>query len=94
MQGGIIDGLSVAFHQAVTLREGRVEQGNFHDYPLLRIHEAPASIDVRFVQSDAPPTGLGEPAFPPTAPALANAIFAATGKRVRTLPLQEADLRS
>ena len=94
VQGGIIDGLSVAFHQAVTLRAGRVEQGNFDDYPLLRLDEAPASIEVHFVQDGAPPTGLGEPVLPPAAPALANALFAATGKRVRALPLAEADLRS
>ena len=93
VEGGIIDGLSVAFHQAITLRKGRVRQENFHDYPLLRINEAPASIEVHFVPSDAPPTGLGEPVLPPAAPALANALFAATGKRIRTLPLAEADWR-
>jgi CO/xanthine dehydrogenase Mo-binding subunit len=87
VEGGLIDGLSAALHGEVTVVRGRIQQSNFHDYPLLRMSEAP-SIDVRIVPSDRPPTGAGEPPYPPVAPALANAIFAATGARVRTLPIR------
>jgi isoquinoline 1-oxidoreductase beta subunit len=87
VEGGLIDGLSAALHGEVTVERGRIQQSNFHDYPLLRMSEAP-SIDVRIVPSDRPPTGAGEPPYPPVAPALSNAIFAATGARVRTLPIR------
>ncbi len=93
VQGSIIDGLSAAWLQEITLAQGRVQQSNFHDYPLLRIEAAPPRVDVHFIKSDNPPTGLGEPALPPLPPALCNAIFAATGKRVRKLPLSQADLK-
>jgi isoquinoline 1-oxidoreductase beta subunit len=93
VQGAAIDGVSGALHQQITLVNGRVQQTNFHDYPLLRMHEAP-QVDVFFLKTDNPPTGLGEPALPPVVPALANAIFAATGKRVRKLPIDSAELKT
>jgi len=85
-QGAVMDGLSVALGQRITLERGAVEQRNFGDYPMLRINAAP-KVEAYFVDSDIAPTGFGEPALPPLAPALCNAIFAATGERVRTLPL-------
>jgi isoquinoline 1-oxidoreductase beta subunit len=75
--------------QQVTFEGGRVEQRNFDSYPLLRIAAAP-QIEVHFIQSEFAPTGVGEPALPPVAPAICNAICAATGQRVRTLPLSSA----
>ena len=89
MEGGIGYGLSAALYGAITLKDGVVEQSNFHDYPALRINEAP-KIEVHIVPSTAAPTGVGEPGTPVVAPALANAIFAATGQRLRTLPLKLA----
>jgi isoquinoline 1-oxidoreductase beta subunit len=89
VQGGIMDGLSAALFGEVTVEAGRVTQRNFADYRLVRIDEAPA-IDVHFMPSTQPPRGLGEPPVPPVAPAIANAIFAATGQRLRRLPLQKA----
>jgi isoquinoline 1-oxidoreductase beta subunit len=91
MEGGIIFGLTAALKTEITLKNGRVEQSNFHDYPMLRMFEAP-SIEVFIVPSEERPTGVGEPSVPPVAPALSNAIFAATGKRVRRLPIQPGDL--
>jgi isoquinoline 1-oxidoreductase beta subunit len=91
MEGGIIFGLTAALKTEITLENGRVQQKNFHDYQMLRIFEAPA-IEVHIVPSDANPTGVGEPGVPPVAPALANAIFAVTGKRIRSLPIRSADL--
>ncbi len=87
MEGGIGYGLSAALHGAITVRDGLVEQSNFHDYPVLRIHEMPA-VEVHIVPSAGKPTGVGEPGTPVIAPALANALFAATGKRLRSLPLR------
>lgn len=87
MEGGIGYGLSAALYGAITLKDGRVEQSNFHDYNVLRIDAMPR-IEVHIVASNENPTGVGEPGVPPTAPAVANAIFAATGKRLRNLPLQ------
>ena len=86
MEGGIGYGLSAALHGAITLKDGMVEQSNFHDYQPLRINEMPA-IEVHIVPSNEKPTGVGEPGTPVIAPAVANALFAATGKRVRNLPI-------
>lgn len=86
MEGGIIFGLTAALLGDITVSDGAVQQSNFHDYPLLRMNESPL-IDVVLINSDEPPTGVGEPGLPPIAPAVANAIFAATGKRLRRLPL-------
>ncbi len=86
MEGGIGFALSAALYGKITLKDGVVEQSNFHDYPILRIGEMPA-IEVHIVPSTAKPTGVGEPGVPPLAPAVANALAQATGKRLRTLPL-------
>lgn len=91
VQGSMLDALSVALGQEINVEDGRIREGNFDDNPLLRIADSPP-VEVYFDQSDNPPTGLGEPAFPPTTPAIANAIFAACGKRVRSLPLSKIDL--
>ncbi len=93
MEGGIGFALSAALHSAITFRDGRVEQSNFHDYPLLRISEMP-HVEVHIAPSQAAPSGVGEPGVPPLAPAVANALFAATGKRLRKLPFEIAELRS
>ncbi len=86
MEGGIGFGLSAALYGRITLKDGVVEQSNFHDYPLLRINEMPA-VDVHIVASTDKPSGVGEPGVPVIAPAVANALAAATGKRLRSLPL-------
>lgn len=91
VQGSILDGLSAAWLQVVDIEGGRAKQSNFHEYPLLRMADAPA-IEVHFLRSDNPIGGLGEPALPPVAPAVCNAIFRATGHRVRELPIQRARL--
>ena len=93
MEGGIGFGLSAALHGAITLKDGLVEQSNFHDYRQLRIHEMPA-IEVHIVASTEKPTGVGEPGTAVIAPALVNALFAATGKRVRRLPIDTTTLRA
>ena len=83
MEGATIFGLTGALHGAITVKDGAVVQGNFHDYPMMRIGEAPY-VNVRIIPSEAAPTGIGEPGVPP---ALCNVIFAATGKRIRDLPV-------
>jgi CO/xanthine dehydrogenase Mo-binding subunit len=89
IEGAVVFGLSAALHQQITFREGRPVEGNFHQYPLLRMHEMPR-VEVHIVASHEPPTGVGEVGLPPVAPALANAIFAASGRRLRSLPLAPA----
>jgi isoquinoline 1-oxidoreductase beta subunit len=91
VESGIVFGLSAALYGAITLKNGRVEQSNFHDYPVLRIDAMPV-VDVHIVPSSEAPSGIGEPGVPPIAPAVANALFAATGKRLRQLPFQTKDL--
>ncbi len=89
VQGAIVDGICHAMFPKITFVNGAVQETNFHAYNFLRMKDAPLDIEVNFVPSNDAPTGLGEPALPPIAAALANAIFAATGKRVRQLPLAE-----
>ena len=89
VHSSIIYGLSGALHDPVTIEDGAVKQSNFHDAPVLRITEAP-KMEVYIVDSRERPSGIGEPALPPLAPALANALFAATGQRLRELPLRLA----
>jgi isoquinoline 1-oxidoreductase beta subunit len=93
IEGCICDGIGVAMFQELTQERGRFTQSNFTDYPMIRMPDAPTKIEVHFLKSNNPPTGLGEPPIPPVAPALANAIFAACGKRVRQFPISRADLR-
>jgi isoquinoline 1-oxidoreductase beta subunit len=92
LMGGTLDGLSVALLSEITVKDGRTVQGTFSDYPLLRFAEAP-DVEVHIVPSRKDPSGMGEIALPPVAPALANAIFAATGRRIRRLPVRHQDLR-
>ncbi len=94
MEGAVNFGLAQALKSEITVSSGHVQQSNFHDYEVLRMRDAPPVIEVHIVPSAAPPGGCGEPGVPPAAPALANAIFAATGKRIRRLPIRAADLRS
>jgi isoquinoline 1-oxidoreductase subunit beta len=91
MEGGIVFGLTAALKTEITIENGRVQQTNFHDYQMLRMFESP-EVEVHIVPSEQNPTGVGEPSVPPVAPALTNAIFAATGKRIRRLPIRTADL--
>jgi isoquinoline 1-oxidoreductase beta subunit len=93
MEGGIGFGLTAALYGQITLKDGRVEQSNYADYPLLRISEMPR-VEVHIVPSTAHPTGVGEPGVPPIAPAVANALFAATGQRVRHLPIDPSALKA
>jgi isoquinoline 1-oxidoreductase beta subunit len=87
IQGGIIEGISAALMGEITVSNGEVQQSNFHDYPICRMHQVP-TIEVHFINSTDDPRGLGEPPLPPVAPAICNAIFAATGQRIRQLPLK------
>jgi isoquinoline 1-oxidoreductase beta subunit len=91
-QGAVLDGLAEALGQEITIDKGRAVESNFNNFPLLRLRQAPP-VDVSFRVTEFPPTGLGEPALPPVVPALCSAIFMATGKRVRSLPLSKQDLK-
>jgi isoquinoline 1-oxidoreductase beta subunit len=89
VQSAVNYGLTAALFGEISIQKGRVAQNNFYDYRILKLAEAP-HIEVAIVDSSESPTGVGEPGLPPIAPAVANAIFAATGKRIRTLPLVKA----
>lgn len=91
VQSGIVYGLTAALHDAITISRGRVEQSNFHNYTMLRLNEMPV-VDVHIIPSEESPTGVGEPGTPLVAPAVCNAIFAATGNRIRRLPIRAEDL--
>ena len=88
LEGAVVFGIGLARDGLISVADGRVVQGNFDDYPMLRMDMAPAT-SIHLMQSDAPPAGVGEPGVPPIAPALANAIYAATGKRLREMPFGE-----
>ena len=87
MRGQVIEGLAAALRHEVPIANGRAQRENFHDYAPLRINEVPR-IEVAIVETGAPLGGVGEPGIPPVAPALANALFSATGRRARKLPIQ------
>jgi isoquinoline 1-oxidoreductase beta subunit len=93
VQGAVVFGITAALHGEITLKDGRVEQGNFDTYRILRMDEAPA-VEVHVVRSSEPPGGMGEAGTSAIVPALTNAVFAATGKRIRTLPIDPDLLKS
>ena len=90
LEGGIIDGLSAALYGAINIEDGRAKENNFDGYKLMRMNEAP-SIDTYFIDSSESPEGLGEISLPPVSAALCNAIYTATGKRIRKLPVNLAE---
>jgi isoquinoline 1-oxidoreductase subunit beta len=92
MESGVVFGLSAAIHGEITFKDGRVEQSNFHDYEVLRINDMP-QVEVHIMPSQDSPGGVGEPGVPPVAPAVVNAVYAATGKRIRRLPIRSGELR-
>lgn len=92
MESAINFGLAQALKSKITVSNGRVNQSNFNDYEVLRMNEAPLIIEVHIINNNERPGGVGEPGVPPIAPAVVNAIFAATGKRLRRLPIRPADL--
>ena len=91
-EGSVVDGVSALADQRISIRSGTIEQTNFHQYPLLRLPQSP-KIHVDFLTSDYPPSGAGEPALPPVAPAICNAVFNACGERIRTLPISRAGFK-
>jgi isoquinoline 1-oxidoreductase beta subunit len=92
VQGAVHDGIAEALAQEITIEKGRTVQTNFNNFRLLRLVQAPP-VEVHWRITDVPPTGIGEPALPPVVAALCNAVFAVTGKRVRSLPLSRHDLK-
>jgi len=92
IQGSIVDGLGTARYQELNIKMGRTVQGNFDEYPMIRMPDSPKAVEIHYVKTDYPPTGLGEPCLPPLAPAVCNAIFAATGKRIREMPFSRTNL--
>jgi len=92
IEGAIVYGLSAALYGKISIKDGKVEQGNFHQYPVLRMSEMP-KVEVHILPSTEKPGGIGEPGTPPVAPAVVNAIFAATGKRLRSLPIDTSPLK-
>jgi len=93
IEGGIAFGLTATLKAEATLKDGRIQQSNFHDYPILQMNEMPL-VEVYIVESDQGPSGMGEMGVPPIAPAVANAVFAATGKRIRHIPIRPEDLKA
>jgi isoquinoline 1-oxidoreductase beta subunit len=93
MEGGIVFGLTAALKAETTVQDGRVQQSNFNDYPLLQMSEMPL-VEVYIVESGNSPRGVGEMGVPPIAPAVANAVFSATGKRIRHIPIRPEDLKA
>jgi isoquinoline 1-oxidoreductase beta subunit len=91
-EGAAVMGTSLALYGEITATNGVIDQSNFDDYPVARMNSAPRETHIHIVESDAPPAGVGEPGLPPFAPALCNAIFAATGRRIRELPLTKVGL--
>jgi isoquinoline 1-oxidoreductase beta subunit len=91
-EGASVFGTSIALMGEITAAGGQIQQSNFHDYPVARMNEAPLVTHVHIVPSQAPPAGVGEPGVPPISPAICNAIFAATGKRIRELPINKQKL--
>jgi isoquinoline 1-oxidoreductase beta subunit len=91
-EGAAVFGTSLVRSGEITASNGAIVQSNFHDYPVARMNDSPLHTYVYIVESDAPPAGVGEPGVPPFAPAMCNAIFAATGKRIRELPLSRTNL--
>jgi isoquinoline 1-oxidoreductase beta subunit len=89
-QGAVVDGLSELMSQEITVENGKVMQTNYHQHGMMRMAQVPPEIDIHYLKSTFNPTGIGEPALPPILPAVANAIFSATGKRVRSLPFSKS----
>jgi isoquinoline 1-oxidoreductase beta subunit len=91
-EGAAVMGTSIAFYGEISATNGVIDQSNFDTFQVARMNVAPRETNVYIVESDAPPAGIGEPGLPPVAPAIYNAIFAATGKRIREMPLTKAGL--